>query len=479
MLGLDVVVPVYNEEGSLERSVRVLHSTLRSQFTIDWRITIADNASTDRTAEIARRLSAEFPEVELLHLAEKGRGRALKKAWLESPAEVVAYVDVDLSTDLRALPPLIAPLLSGHSDVAIGSRLRSGSRVVRGAKREFVSRTYNLLLRRTMNVHFSDAQCGFKAMRRDAAHAILPHVQDTGWFFDTELLIVAERSGLRIHEVPVDWIDDEDSKVDVVATAMDDLRGLVRVTRSIVAGRIPLEQIYGPVEVLKGVNLRAYAGKVTALVGDNGAGKSTLVKGLAGVQPYDSGEVRFAGEIVHLHTPREAAALGIEVVYQDLALCENLDIVQNMFLGREETSAGTLDEGVMERQASETLQSLSVRTVKSVRQKVSSLSGGQRQTVAIARSVLKNAKVVILDEPTAALGVAQTEQVLHLVRRLADSGVAVIIISHNLADVFAVADYISVLYLGQMVADLETENTNNDDVVGYITGSKTYEGTLA
>ena len=236
---------------------------------------------------------------------------------------------------------------------------------------------------------------------------------------------------------------------------------------------------FGPVEVLKGVNLRAYAGKVTALVGDNGAGKSTLVKGLAGVQPYDSGEVRFAGEIVHLHTPREAAALGIEVVYQDLALCENLDIVQNMFLGREETSAGTLDEGVMERQASETLQSLSVRTVKSVRQKVSSLSGGQRQTVAIARYVLKNAKVVILDEPTAALGVAQTEQVLHLVRRLADSGVAVIIISHNLADVFAVADYISVLYLGQMVADLETKNTNNDDVVGYITGSKTYEGTLA
>ena len=236
---------------------------------------------------------------------------------------------------------------------------------------------------------------------------------------------------------------------------------------------------FGPVEVLKGVNLRAYAGKVTALVGDNGAGKSTLVKGVAGVEPYDSGEVRFAGEIVHLHTPREAAALGIEVVYQDLALCENLDIVQNMFLGREETSAGTLDEGVMERQASETLQSLSVRTVKSVRQKVSSLSGGQRQTVAIARSVLKNAKVVILDEPTAALGVAQTEQVLHLVRRLADSGVAVIIISHNLADVFAVADYISVLYLGQMVADLETKNTNNDDVVGYITGSKTYEGTLA
>jgi len=236
---------------------------------------------------------------------------------------------------------------------------------------------------------------------------------------------------------------------------------------------------FGPVSVLKGVNLRAYAGKVTALVGDNGAGKSTLVKGLAGVQPYDSGEVKFNGDVVGLKTPREASALGIEVVYQDLALCENLDIVQNMFLGREELSAGTMDEGRMERQASETLQSLSVRTVKSVRQKVSSLSGGQRQTVAIARSVLKDARVVILDEPTAALGVAQTEQVLNLVRRLADSGVAVIMISHNLVDVFKVADYISVLYLGQMVAELETKNTNNEDVVGYITGLKTYEGARA
>jgi len=233
---------------------------------------------------------------------------------------------------------------------------------------------------------------------------------------------------------------------------------------------------FGPVDVLKGVDLKAYAGKVTALVGDNGAGKSTLVKGLAGVQPFDAGEIKFAGEAVGLHTPRHASALGIEIVYQDLALCENLDIVQNMFLGREEASGGTLEEGAMERQASHTLQSLSVRTVKSVRQKVASLSGGQRQTVAIARSVLKNAKVVILDEPTAALGVAQTEQVLNLVRRLADSGVAVIIISHNLVDVFAVADHISVLYLGNMVASLETKDTNNNDVIGYITGAKTYEG---
>lgn len=233
---------------------------------------------------------------------------------------------------------------------------------------------------------------------------------------------------------------------------------------------------FGPVSVLKGVNLKAYPGKVTALVGDNGAGKSTLIKGLAGVQPYDSGEVRFAGEAVQLHTPRDASRLGIEVVYQDLALCDNLDIVQNMFLGREETAAGTFDEGRMEREAAETLRQLSVRTVSSVRQKVSSLSGGQRQTVAIARSVLKKSQVVVLDEPTAALGVAQTEQVLDLVSRLAEQGVAVIIISHNLADVFEVADFISVLYLGQMVASVKAADTNRDDIVGYITGSKSYTG---
>ncbi|HEY8318283.1 MAG TPA: ATP-binding cassette domain-containing protein [Amnibacterium sp.] len=239
-----------------------------------------------------------------------------------------------------------------------------------------------------------------------------------------------------------------------------------------------IRKSFGPVDVLKGVNLKIYPGEVSALVGDNGAGKSTLIKGLAGVQPYDSGEMVVEGQVVSLSTPTQASKLGIEVVYQDLALCENLDIVQNMFLGREEVHQGTLSNGEMEKHASATLGSLSVRTMKSVRQKVSSLSGGQRQTVAIARAVLQKAKVVILDEPTAALGVAQTEQVLNLVRRLADQGVGVLIISHNIADVFQVADHINVLYLGTMVAELKTKETTNNDVIGYITGLKSSEPNL-
>ena len=233
---------------------------------------------------------------------------------------------------------------------------------------------------------------------------------------------------------------------------------------------------FGAVHALVDVDLEIPAGQVTALSGDNGAGKSVLIKCIAGIHTPDTGEILWEGKTTRIRTPRDAAALGIETVHQDLALCDNLDIVQNMFLGREETEWGTFDEGRMERDASDTLRSLSVRTVKSVRQKVSSLSGGQRQTVAIARAVLKKARLVILDEPTAALGVAQTEQVLHLVQRLAEQGVAVIIISHNLADVFEVADYISVLYLGQMVASLDADQTTRDDVVGYITGTKTPAG---
>lgn len=236
-----------------------------------------------------------------------------------------------------------------------------------------------------------------------------------------------------------------------------------------------VKKSFGAVDVLKGVDFSVEAGKVTALVGDNGAGKTTLIKGLAGIQPYDKGTVKFEGKEIAIDSPRLVSSLGIEVVYQDLALCDNLDIVQNMFLGREQIYRGTLNESAMEKKASETLSGLSVKTVKSVRQKVERLSGGQRQTVAIARAVLHDTKVVILDEPTAALGVAQTEQVLALVKRLANKGVAVIMISHNLVDIFKVADKIYVLYLGKMVAALDAKSTNQNDIVGYITGAKSNE----
>lgn len=243
-LRLEIVVPVYNEQTTLEHSIRALHDALGDMFDESWLITIADNASTDATGVISDKLSLELPNVQAIHLAQKGRGRALKQTWLRSEADVVAYLDEDLSTDLRALPPLVAPLLSGHSDVAIGTRLSRGSRVVRGPKREFISRSYNFLLRRYLGVSFSDAQCGFKAMRHEAAEQVLPHVQDTNWFFDTEMLVIAERAGLRIHEVPVDWVDDSDSSVDLTGTALEDLKGMVRVGRSIATGRIPLERIY-------------------------------------------------------------------------------------------------------------------------------------------------------------------------------------------------------------------------------------------
>jgi D-xylose transport system ATP-binding protein len=226
---------------------------------------------------------------------------------------------------------------------------------------------------------------------------------------------------------------------------------------------------FGPVEVLKGVDLEVRPGQVTALVGDNGAGKSTLVKCISGTYTIDSGEYHFEGKPVTVHSPRDASALGIEIVYQDLALCDNLDIVQNMFLGRERTSGVVLDESSMEQSAAETLKSLSVRTVKSVRQRVASLSGGQRQTVAIAKAVLWNSKVVILDEPTAALGVAQTAQVLALVRRLADRGLGVVLISHNMTDVLQVADSIAVLYLGQLAAQVDRSDVNQQQLVELIT----------
>ena len=239
---LDVVIPVYNEEAGLAASVvRVREHLARLPWS--FAITIADNASTDGTAVVARRLAHAHPEVRVLHLAEKGRGRALKKAWSTSDAEVLVYMDVDLSTDLNALLPLVAPLLSGHSDLAIGSRLQHASRVVRGPKREVISRGYNLLVRGALRTRFSDAQCGFKAIRADVAREVLPLVEDDAWFFDTELLVLAERAGLRIHEVPVDWVDDPDSRVDLARTAYDDLRGLARLGRSLVSGRLPLTEV--------------------------------------------------------------------------------------------------------------------------------------------------------------------------------------------------------------------------------------------
>jgi D-xylose transport system ATP-binding protein len=230
-----------------------------------------------------------------------------------------------------------------------------------------------------------------------------------------------------------------------------------------------IHKSFGAVQVLRGIDFDVRPGQVTALVGDNGAGKSTLIKGIAGIHSFDSGDYTFDGQPVNVTSPKDSNALGIEVVYQDLALCDNLDVVQNMFLGRESTKWRTLDEATMETKAKETLIGLSVRTLKSVRTHVASLSGGQRQTVAIARAVLWNSKVVILDEPTAALGVAQTEQVLLLVRRLADRGLGVVLISHNLNDVFQVADDIAVLYLGQLVAQVHAKDVSNSQVVELIT----------
>ena len=229
---------------------------------------------------------------------------------------------------------------------------------------------------------------------------------------------------------------------------------------------------FGPVHVLHDIDLTVHSGQVTALVGDNGAGKSTLVKCLAGIYPVDSGEILFEGRPVHITGPRDTAALGIEIVYQDLALCDNLDIVQNMFLGREMISAGVLNEVAMERKARDTLASLSVRTVKSVRQLVASLSGGQRQTVAIAKAVLWNSRVVVLDEPTAALGVAQTRQVLDLVRRLADNGLGVVLISHNMNDVLEVSDRVAALFLGRLAAEVPTSELTHSQIVELITAGR-------
>jgi len=246
VLQVDIVVPVRNEEHDLAPSIRRLVGYLRAGFPFTARVTIADNGSTDATFQIADGLARELAEVRAVRIEQPGRGRALRAVWSQSDAEVLVYMDVDLSTDLNALLPLVAPLLSGHSDLAIGTRLARGSRVIRGPKRELISRCYNVLLHACLGVRFSDAQCGFKAIRREQARTLLPLTQDTGWFFDTELLVLAERAGLRIHEIPVDWIDDLDSRVDIVATALADLRGIVRLGSGIARGSIKVPRLRGP-----------------------------------------------------------------------------------------------------------------------------------------------------------------------------------------------------------------------------------------
>nr|WP_228501781.1 bifunctional glycosyltransferase family 2/GtrA family protein [Nocardioides agariphilus] len=239
---LEVVIPVHNEEAALPLAVAEVTAYLDT-LPWTWRLTIADNASTDGTPLVAHRLAKANHRTDVRRLEEKGRGRALKRVWEASDADVLVYMDVDLSTDLNALMPLVAPIVSGHSDLAIGSRLTRGSRVVRGPRRELISRTYNKILRGTLGARFSDAQCGFKAIRRDVARVLLPMVEDDTWFFDTELLVLAERSGLRIHEVPVDWVDDPDSRVDVVRTALDDLRGIRRVGWGLLSGRVDVDHV--------------------------------------------------------------------------------------------------------------------------------------------------------------------------------------------------------------------------------------------
>jgi glycosyltransferase involved in cell wall biosynthesis len=233
-VSIDITIPVYNEEKDLAASIARLHAYLTERLHFPFIITIADNASTDGTLAIARRLEGELPHVKVVHLSEKGRGRALRHVWCSSDADIVAYMDVDLSTSLDAFLPLIAPLLAGSlsnsaSDLSIGSRLAPGAEVVRGPKREIISRTYNVLLRTVLHAHFSDAQCGFKAGRADVIKALLPHVEDEAWFFDTELLIRAQREGFRICEIPVTWVEDRDSKVEIIRTVLADLKGVARL----------------------------------------------------------------------------------------------------------------------------------------------------------------------------------------------------------------------------------------------------------
>jgi putative flippase GtrA len=319
---VEVVVPVYNEQEVLEASIWRLHGYLKASFPFSFRITIADNASTDATWPLARRLAEQLPDVRAVHVPQKGRGRALRQVWSASDAAVVAYMDVDLSTGLEALLPLVAPLLSGHSDLAIGSRLANGAAVVRGPKRELVSRCYNLLLKATMRARFSDAQCGFKAGRTEVVKALLPAVEDQAWFFDTELLLAAQRTGLRIHEVPVDWVEDTDSRVDVVRTALDDLRGMARVARQ----QLPSFAAIGVVSTLAYLGLYWLLRNVTGAMAANAAALLLCaVANTAANRRFTFGVTGRSGQLRQHLEGLAVFGLGLAVTSGALALLERSD----------------------------------------------------------------------------------------------------------------------------------------------------------
>jgi putative flippase GtrA len=283
---VEIVIPVLNEERDLGPSVRRLREYLAGHFPFAVVVTIADNGSTDGTWSRALDLEDEFAAVRAVRIERPGRGGALRSIWSESQADVYAYMDVDLSTELNALLPLVAPLLSGHSDVAIGTRLARGARVIRGPRRETISRCYNLLLHALLGTRFSDAQCGFKAIRADAARALLPLTADTGWFFDTELLVLAERAGLRIHEVPVDWIDDADSRVNVISTALADLRGIVRLGTGLARGAIAVPALRSAQLRPRGEDPSGHPGRPGGLAGLAGQLARFLLVGAASTAAY-------------------------------------------------------------------------------------------------------------------------------------------------------------------------------------------------
>ncbi|MDF5752315.1 bifunctional glycosyltransferase family 2/GtrA family protein [Spongiactinospora sp. TRM90649] len=322
---VEIVIPVHNEERVLESSVRRLHGYLAGMFPYGFRITIADNASTDATWPVAKGLAADLPDVRAVHLAEKGRGRALRHVWAGSDADVVAYMDVDLSTDLDAFLPLVAPLLSGHSDLAIGTRLDYAANVVRGPKREVISRAYNLLLRSILGARFSDAQCGFKAVRAEVAQALLPSVRDEEWFFDTELLLLAERHGLRIHEVPVDWVDDPDSRVDIVKTALDDLRGMARVALSGATRQLPIFAVIGVISTLAHLGLFvALRQLMPALAANALALFLTAIANTAANRRFTFGVTGRAGVVRHQLEGGVAFVVGLGLSTGGLALLDVL-----------------------------------------------------------------------------------------------------------------------------------------------------------